>query len=145
MKRLQRQKSVQWKARLLIMPHACDNITEKMNRALGLLCAHRLNWTRRTWGGWDDWDDTVLQTQDSKFELWRSEAEHATSRSWRLPIILIFTRGWGGDDFFFFLTAETGNRTRNSGVKTTTLGPPLHNIIEQVGHATSFLGLHCIQ
>ena len=43
------------------------------------LCTYRLNWARRTsWGWWDDWDDTVLQTQDSKFEPWRSEAEHAT-------------------------------------------------------------------
>ena len=32
--------------------------------------------------------DTVLPTQDSKFEPWRSEAEHATSRSRRLPTIL---------------------------------------------------------
>ena len=33
------------------------------------LCTYRLNWARRTsWGWWDDWDDTVLQTQDSKFE-----------------------------------------------------------------------------
>ena len=46
------------------------------------LCTYRLNWARRTsWGWWDDWDDTVLQTQDSIFEPWRSEAEHATSRS----------------------------------------------------------------
>ena len=60
------------------------------------LCTYRLNWVRRTsWGWWDDWDDTVLQTQDSKFEPWRSEAEHATSRSRRLPTILTFTRGWG--------------------------------------------------
>ena len=52
------------------------------------LCTYRLNWARRTsWGWWDDWDDTVLQTQDSKFEPWRSEAEHATSRSRRLPTI----------------------------------------------------------
>ena len=30
------------------------------------LCTYRLNWARRTsWGWWDDWDDTVLQTQDS--------------------------------------------------------------------------------
>ena len=56
------------------------------------LCTYRLNWARRTsWGWWDDWDDTVLQTQDSKFEPWRSEAEHATSRSRRLPTILTFT------------------------------------------------------
>ena len=28
------------------------------------LCTYRLNWARRTsWGWWDDWDDTVLQTQ----------------------------------------------------------------------------------
>ena len=81
------------------------------------LCTYRLNWARRTsWGGWGDWDDTVLQTQDSKFEPWRSEAEHATSWSRRLPTILTFTRGWGRNIFCFFQTAETGNRTPNSGV-----------------------------
>ena len=64
------------------------------------LCTYRLNWARRTsWGWWDDWDDTVLQTQDSKFEPWQSEAEHATSRSRRLPTILTFTRGWGRNIF----------------------------------------------
>ena len=82
------------------------------------LCTYRLNWARRTsWGWWDDWDDTILQTQDSKFEPWRSEAEHATSRSRRLPTILTFTRGWGRNIFCFFQTAATGNRTPNSGVK----------------------------
>ena len=83
-----------------------------------LLCTYRLNWARRTsWGWWDDWDDTVLLTQDSKFEPWRSEAEHATSRSRRLPTVLTFTRGWGRNIFCFFQTAVTGNRTPNSGVK----------------------------
>ena len=82
------------------------------------LCTYRLNWARRTsWGWWDDWDDTVLQTQDSKFEPWRFEVEYATSRSRRLPTILTFTRGWGRNNFCFFQTAETGNRTPNSGVK----------------------------
>ena len=82
------------------------------------LCTYRLNWARRTsWGWWDDWDDTVLQKQDSKFEPWRSEAEHATSRSRRLPTILTFTRGWGRNILCFFQTAETGNRTPSSGVK----------------------------
>ena len=67
------------------------------------LCTYRLNWARRTsWGWWDDWDDTVLQTQDSKFEPRRSEAEHATSRSRRLPTILTFTRGWGRNNFVSF-------------------------------------------
>ena len=82
------------------------------------LCTYRLNWARRTSRGWwDEWDDTVIQTQDSKFEPCRSEAEHATSRSRRLPTILTFPRGWGRNIFCFFQTAETGNRTPNSGVK----------------------------
>ena len=50
------------------------------------MCTCRLNWAKRTsWGWWDEWDDTALQTQDSRFELWRSEAEHVTFRSRRFP------------------------------------------------------------
>ena len=76
------------------------------------LCTYRLNWARRTsWGWWDDWDDTVLQTQDSKFEPWRSEAEHATSRSRRLPTILTFTRGWvNGNDGNVHFTVDENYR-----------------------------------
>ena len=59
----------------------------------------------------------IEMTQDSKFVPWRSEAEHATSRSRGLHTILTFTRGWGRNIFCFFQTAETGNRTPNSGVK----------------------------
>ena len=99
-----------------------------MNRALGhLLCTYSLNWARITsWGWWDDWDDTVLQTQDSKFEPWRSEAEHATSRSQRLPTILTFTRGWGRNIFVSFKPTRPGNRTLagKAAVLITTLGPP---------------------
>ena len=61
------------------------------------------------WCGWG-W------THDSKFKPWRSEAEHATSRSRRLPTILSFTSGWGGNIFCFFQT-EPGKRTPNSSVK----------------------------
>ena len=79
------------------------------------LCTCRLNWARRTsWGWWDDWDDTVLQTKDLKLEPWRSEAEHTTFRSQRLPTILTFTRGWERNIFCFFQTAQTGNWTPNS-------------------------------
>ena len=93
------------------------------------LCTYRLNWARRTsWGWWDDWDDTVLQTQDSKFEPWRSEAEHATSRSRRLPTILTFTRGWGRNNFVSFKTPRPGTEPRTlawkAAVLTTTPGPP---------------------
>ena len=98
----------------------CLTTWNEMNRALGHLCAH-IGWTGPGEppedGEIDDWDDTVLQTQDSKFEPWWAEAEHATSRSRRLPTILTFTRGWGRNIFYFFQTAETGNRTPSSGVK----------------------------
>ena len=92
------------------------------------LCTYRLNWARTSWGWWDDWDDTVLQTQDSKFEPWRSEAEHATSRSRRLPTILTFTRGWGRNIFVSFKPPRPGTEPRTlawrAAVLTTTLGPP---------------------
>ena len=93
------------------------------------LCTYRLNWARRTsWGWWDVWDDTVLQTQDSKFEPWRSEAEHATSRSRSLPTILTFTRGWGRNIFVSFKPPRPGTEPRTlawkKAVLTTTLGPP---------------------
>ena len=93
------------------------------------LCLYRLNWARRTsWGWWDDWDDIVLQTQDSKFEPWRSEAEHATSRSRRLPTILTFTRGWRRNILVSFKPPRPGTEPRTlackAAVLTTTLGPP---------------------
>ena len=80
------------------------------------LCTYRLNWARRTsWGWWDDWNDTVLQTKDSKFEPLRSEAEHATSRSRRLPTILTFTRGWGRNIFVSFKPPRPGTEPRTPG------------------------------
>ena len=90
------------------------------------LCTYRLNWARRTSWGW--WDDTVLQTQNPKFEPWRSEAEHATSRSRRLPTILTFTRGWGRNIFVSLKPPRPGTEPRTlawkAAVLTTTLGPP---------------------
>ena len=108
-------------------PVVCDKWNESGFRPP--LCTYRLNWARRTsWGWWDDWDDTVLQTQDSKFEPWRSEAEHATSRSRRLPTILTFTRGWGRNIFVSFKPPRPGTEPRTlawkAAVLTTTLRPP---------------------
>ena len=58
-----------------------------------------LNTTRwsniTTWEWWDKWDDTALQTQDSKFECWRSEVEHAT-----------FHYEWAGKKRFVSLKLE---------------------------------------
>ena len=50
------------------------------------LCTCRLNWARRTSWDWMRWH--CHQTENSKFEPWRPEAEHATSRSRRFPTIL---------------------------------------------------------
>ena len=89
--------------------------------------------TSREW--WDDWNDTVLQTQDSKFEPWRSEAEHATSRSRRLPTI----RGWGRNSFVSFKPPRPRTEPRTlawkAAVLTTTLcshqpGPTMHLSLE---------------
>ena len=64
----------------------------------------------------------------SKFEPWRSETEHATSRSRRLPTILTFTRGWGRNNFVSFKPPRPGTEPRTlawkAAVLTTTLGPP---------------------
>ena len=112
------------------------------------LCTYRLNWARRTsWGWWDDWDDTVLQTQDSKFEPWRSEAEHATSRSRRLPTILTFTRGWGRNNFVSFKPPRPGTEPRTlawkAAVLTTTLGPPPVLVNTLLLLATCPVSLNC--
>ena len=93
------------------------------------LWTYRLNWARRTspGGWWDEWDDTVLKAQDSKFEPWRSEVGHATSRSRRLPTILSFTRRWGRNIFVSFKPPKPGTKPRalawKAAVLTTTLGP----------------------
>ena len=57
----------------------------KWKTGLDHLCAHnRLNWNGRISGEWwDEWDDSILQTQDSKFVPWQSDAQHATSRASR--------------------------------------------------------------
>ena len=88
------------------------------------------------------WDDTVLQTQDSKFEPWRSEAEHATSRSQRLPTILTFTRGWGRNIFASLKPPRPGTEPRTlawkAAVLTTTPGPPPNLILDGLGFSFEF-------
>ena len=120
------------------------------------LCTYRLNWARRTsWGWWDDWDDTVLQTQDWKFEPWRSEAEHATSRSRRLPTILTFTRGWGRNIFVSFKPPRPGTEPRTLTHLTLCIASAtlpdkrkMFNLhVRQLAadeHADQTLLLHCI-
>ena len=79
-----------------------------------LLCRYRLNRARITsWRWWDEWDHTALQTQDSKFKLWRSEAEQATSRSQRLSTIPSFTSGWWRNIFVSSKPPRPEERTPN--------------------------------
>ena len=80
-----------------------------------LLCTYRLNWARGTyWGWWDEWDDTALQTQDSKFKPWRPEAEHSATEA---PHDTEFHEWMGKKHFCFFQIADTGKRTPNFTVK----------------------------
>ena len=58
------------------------------------------DFVRSQW--WDEWDDTALQTHDSKFKPWRSEVEHATSQSRRFPTILHFYKRAGKKHFVSF-------------------------------------------
>ena len=88
-------------------------------------------WARGTsWGWWDEWDDSALQTQHLKFEPWRSEAEHVTSRSQRLPTILNLYE-WAEKKHFVSLKlgCQSGVRTRDlrlskQAALTTATGPP---------------------
>ena len=76
------------------------------------LSIYRLNWARRTsWGWWDEWDKTALQTQDSIFDSWRSEVEHVTSRSRRFPTILNHYE-WTGKNHCVSLKLESQRRVR---------------------------------
>ena len=90
------------------------------------LCTCGLNWTRTiSWGWWDEWADTALQTVP-----WRSEAKHATSRSRRAPTILNLYE-WAGKKHFVSLKLgdQSGVRAHNlrlskQAALTTAPGPP---------------------
>ena len=93
-----------------------------MNRAL---CTYRLNWARRTSWGW--WDDTVLQTQDSKFEpcgLRPSTLPHGHAGSPQYWLSHV-----DGEETFFVSFKPTSPETEpralawKAAVLTTTLGP----------------------
>ena len=93
----------------------------KLNEINGVfrppLCTYRLNWDRITsWACWDEWDDTAIQTEDSKFEPWRFEAKQATSWSCRLPTILNLYE-WAGKKHFIW----TRDRRRSKQAASTTV------------------------
>ena len=57
------------------------------------------------WGWWDRSDNIDLQKHDSKIKLWPPDVEQATSRSQRLPTMLIL-HDWAGKKHFVSLTPE---------------------------------------
>ena len=77
-----------------------------------LLCTYRLNWARGA--GWRG--DTALQTHDSKFEPWWSEAEHATSRSKSHPTIFNHYES-AGKKHFHSLKLEGQSRARTCDLR----------------------------
>ena len=98
-------------------------------------CMYKWNEMRRTsWGWWDEWDDTALQTQDSKFKpcgggggLRPSKlppGHRGSSQYW------IITSERGGNIFVFFkLKGQSGVRARDlrlpkQAALTTAPGAP---------------------
>ena len=77
-------------------------IVNETNVVIVQLCAHkyRLNSAWKTAWGW--WDDTLLQTHNSKFEPWRPQDEHATSQSRRFPQYWIITSEQGRNILFLW-------------------------------------------
>ena len=97
---------------------------------IALLAHNRLNWARRTSSGWwDDWDDTVLQTQ-----VWGQARYLSVTEA---PHNIDFHTWMGKKHFCFLQTAETGNRTPNSGVKRSRANhypmAPALSVVRRVG------------
>ena len=89
------------------------------------LCTYRLNLASKTsWGWWDEWDDTVLQTQDSNFEQCRSEVQYATSRSRRLPTILNHEMCKYTDHNMLILMTRGGRFQSQGRRRRWTISPP---------------------
>ena len=82
-----------------------------MNRALRHFCAH----TGYIGPGEPHEDSEMSEMTLLSRHRIRSEAEHATSRSRRLPTILSFTRGWGRNIFVSFKLPRQGNKPRTLG------------------------------
>ena len=98
------------------------------------LCTYRLNWTRRTsWGWWDEWNATVLQTQDSKLEPWRSKGRARYLSVTEAPHNTEFHTWMGKKHVVSFKPPRPWIEPRTlawkAAVLTTTIGPPPSNWI----------------
>ena len=85
------------------------------------MSTYRLNWVRRTsCGWWDLGDDTTLQTQDSKYEPWRSKVERVNSRSRRLYTILNLYE-WVGKEHFVYSKLECHSGVQGRDLRAAAL------------------------
>ena len=109
------------------------------NGVLGHLCTYRLNWTRRTsWGWWDEWDDTALQTQIRA----RARLLSATEAPHNIESLRVS----GGETFCFFETwrpewgSNPGSPTFQAGsFNHCTRAPALHYAIPSCNKSYSRL------
>ena len=91
------------------------------------LYTYRLNWVRRTWGWWDEWGVTALQTQDSKLSPVGLRPSTLTLVHWGCPQYSIFTIEQGGKFLFLWnLNARAGDESATflAGTRTPPLPPP---------------------
>ena len=115
-----------------------------------IVCLYRLNWARRTYRmvRWTRWHCPP----DTRFEPWWSEAEHATSRSQRLPTILNLYE-WACKKHFVSLKLEgqSGVRTRDlptfqaGSFNHCTMAPhplKIHTAVKCTCVGRSSVGLH---
>ena len=120
------------------------------------LCAHwaRLNWARITSWGWEDkWDDTALQTQDSKFKPWGLWGRVRYLSVTEIPHNTFFQVD--GEETFFvsFKSPWPGNEprtlARKAAVLTTTPGLQLFSDIHSLCNISASTlkkragGIHC--
>ena len=88
----------------------------------------KTNIRKISWGWWDEWEDTVLQTQDLKFKPWRFWGRARYISVLKAPHNTEFTSGWGRNIFVSFKSPRPGNEPRTlawkAEVLTTTIGPP---------------------
>ena len=76
------------------------------------LYTYRLNWVRRTWGWWDEWGVTALQTQDSKLSPVGLRPSTLTLGHGGCPQYSIFTIEQGGNILFLWnLNARAGDES----------------------------------
>ena len=89
------------------------------------LYTSRLNWLRSTWGWWNEWGVTALQTQDSKLSPVGLRPSTLTLGHECCPQYSIFTIEQGGNILFLWnLNARAGDESAISDFPSRHQDPP---------------------